>query len=280
MAFSGETLLQGCVRGCQTRRRDTGSQFVVISPRYSEVPAPFGACSNQQSRRSAVGILCIARAISVALSLTDSGARLAFSRGHIRRSRSIWFSLTGRPRMFRADCPAGIAAAAFGGAGRTLSAITCPPPVRELPNPCIEGGGAATLGPPPPLKIFRPKDAAVRCSLTDNRGAGATTSLCPMLMSPTLRLAAASILGGGATTEASGASKACLCSPAFNSGEGAATLGCKFGAWRCDAWDKSGAGATTCWVSEGARKSARVVAAIGTATGVGDHATMFGNATS
>src|SRR6266496_6304452 len=45
--------------------------------------------------------------------------------------------------------PAGIAAAAFGGAGWTLRAMTCPPPVRELPSPFIEGGGAATVGPPP-----------------------------------------------------------------------------------------------------------------------------------
>ena len=115
--------------------------------------------------------------------------------------------------------------------------MTCPPPVRELPNPRIEGGGAATLGPPPPLKIPRLKAAAVRCSLTDKRGAGVTTSLCPMLISPTLRLEALSILGAGATTEGSGASKACLRSPVFNSGAGAVTLACKFGAWRCDALD-------------------------------------------
>src|SRR6185369_18054320 len=79
------------------------------------------------------------------------------------------------PRRF----PAGIASAAFGGAGRTLSAMTCPPPAREPPSPCIEGGGAATAGPLLLLGRPRPKAPAVCCSLTDNLGAGATTSLCP-----------------------------------------------------------------------------------------------------
>ncbi len=44
-----------------------------------------------------------------------------------------------------------------------------------------------------------PKD---RCSAIGSCGAGATTSLCPMLRSPILRMELASTLGGGSTTEA------------------------------------------------------------------------------
>src|SRR5882762_9633040 len=107
--------------------------------------------------------------------------------------------------------------------------MTCPLPDREPPNPCIDGGGAATLGPPPLLKAPRPNAAAVCCSPTGRRGAGATTSLCPILISPTLRLEEASILGAGATTEGSGASNVCRCNPRVTAGAGAATFGCKLG---------------------------------------------------
>src|ERR1700693_158505 len=71
------------------------------------------------------------------------------------------------------------------------------PPV-AIPVASREGGGGTTAAPAVPrLAGFL---ANVRCSATGNSGAGLTTCVRPILISPNLWINAACTTGGGATT--------------------------------------------------------------------------------
>src|SRR5579871_1198447 len=121
--------------------------------------------------------------------------------------------------------------------------------------PETAGGGGTTAALP---SEGCPRDN-IFCSDKANLGAGAITSLWPMLKSPNLRVVAAFTSGGGATTAPSRLTARFICE----------LLTC-------------GAGATTSVVKKGSFKSAagREVAETGTDGAACDHATTFGNGTS
>jgi hypothetical protein len=81
------------------------------------------------------------------------------------------------------------------------------------------------------------------CSPTGNRGAGATTAVVPMLMSPTLRTKAWT-KGGGATTAVVGTATARFEETIPGSGVGATPEACSRPSRREVAWLISGGGAT------------------------------------
>ena len=81
------------------------------------------------------------------------------------------------------------------------------------------------------------------CSPTGNRGAGATTAVVPMLMSPTLRTKACT-RGGGATTAVPGTVTARFEETIPGSGAGPTPEACSRPSRREVAWLTSGGGAT------------------------------------
>src|SRR5437868_4719107 len=129
-------------------------------------------------------------------------------------------------------------------------------PPAVVPVASIEGGGGTTAGPLPPRTAGFP--ANVRCSVTGNCGAGATTCARPILISPNLWISAACTTGGGAIA-------ACI-----NEGDCVTVAITR------------GAGATTLVGKAGSLTSAaeRTVAANGTVGRFCGHATMLGIATS
>jgi hypothetical protein len=117
-------------------------------------------------------------------------------------------------------------------------------PAEPLPAPAeIEGGGGTAPAPAFLMEASIPPTTA-RCSPMGKAGAGATTALWPMLISPNRRTELASTLGGGATTDGAGAGNPRTEDAVLISGEGATTD------WGNDASDcteplTSGAGSTT-----------------------------------
>ncbi len=102
-----------------------------------------------------------------------------------------------------------------------LSAMMRPPPFAARPPP-IDGGGGTTARPGP-ASVDCVTGSNARCSARGNCGAGATTALWPIFISPHLRSEVASTVGGGPTIAGDGPCIVRAIEAAFSSGGGVTT---------------------------------------------------------
>ena len=168
---------QAGVVGTPSPGAPTGSIPLSLTRHWRTVLA-VGTCAYDQAGRDTFAVF--------AGTASDAGVRAG---GNIRST-----GRTGLARGSRGKCPPTISSR-HSHSGRHCGGMNS-----ERDDPPIGTGAGIAEAPalPPSPACVLPVTAY--CSAIGNSGAGATTWVCPMLMSPNRRAVAASTLGGGSTT--------------------------------------------------------------------------------